>query len=292
MVDRHLYTFIQVADSGSFLKAAEKLYVSANAVTKQINLLESDLGVRLFTRSAKGLALTDAGNLIYHEAEEMIRRANSAIQRARAVASQEPMVVRIGVSLMNPTDIILELWERVASQHPNMRLEVVPFEDSAPAFQEVLRTLGEKIDLIACAYQTSYWGDRYRSFHLKDIPLCVSCAGGHPLTQKSILAIADLYGETLHISKRGISESIDSLRDELEQHPQIRLIDHEFVEYNNFNRLAASNELLLSYEHWSSVHPLLKTLPVDWRYTMPYGLIYTKSPSKALLDFILAIGKA
>lgn len=61
MYDRHLDTFVQVADSGSFLKASEKLYISANAVTKQINLLENDLGVRLFQRSTQGLALTEAG---------------------------------------------------------------------------------------------------------------------------------------------------------------------------------------------------------------------------------------
>lgn len=46
MYDRHLDTFIQVADSGSFLKASEKLFISANAVTKQINLLENDLGIK------------------------------------------------------------------------------------------------------------------------------------------------------------------------------------------------------------------------------------------------------
>ena len=51
MYDRHLDTFLEVADSGSFLKASERLYISANAVTKQINLLESDLGVKLFSRS-------------------------------------------------------------------------------------------------------------------------------------------------------------------------------------------------------------------------------------------------
>ena len=55
MYNRHLDTFIQVADSGSFLKAADKLYISANAVTKQINLLESHLDIKLFNRSTQGL---------------------------------------------------------------------------------------------------------------------------------------------------------------------------------------------------------------------------------------------
>ena len=67
MIDHHLHTFIQVADSGSFLKASEKMYVSANAITKQINLLEQHLELKLFKRSKQGLTLTDAGRLIYDE---------------------------------------------------------------------------------------------------------------------------------------------------------------------------------------------------------------------------------
>ena len=50
MYDRHLETFVKVADCGSFLKASEQLYISANAVTKQINLLEDRLELKLFLR--------------------------------------------------------------------------------------------------------------------------------------------------------------------------------------------------------------------------------------------------
>ena len=63
MYNHHLDTFIQVADSGSFLKAADKLYISANAVTKQINLLESHLDVKLFHRSPRDLLSPKQENL-------------------------------------------------------------------------------------------------------------------------------------------------------------------------------------------------------------------------------------
>ena len=58
MYDRHLDTFIQVAESESFSKASEYLYISANAIAKQINLLENDLDIKLFHRSNQGLLLT------------------------------------------------------------------------------------------------------------------------------------------------------------------------------------------------------------------------------------------
>ncbi len=51
MYNRHLETFIAVADLGSFSKAAEALYISSTAVIKQINLLEQELGLTLFERT-------------------------------------------------------------------------------------------------------------------------------------------------------------------------------------------------------------------------------------------------
>ena len=50
MYNHQLDTFIQVADAGSFSKAAEEMFISSTAVMKQINLLESSLEVQLFNR--------------------------------------------------------------------------------------------------------------------------------------------------------------------------------------------------------------------------------------------------
>lgn len=61
MYNHQLDTFIQVADAGSFSKAAEGLYISSTAVMKQINLLENSLKVQLFNRTPRGLTLTNAG---------------------------------------------------------------------------------------------------------------------------------------------------------------------------------------------------------------------------------------
>lgn len=61
MYNPQLDTFLCVAESGSFNKAAEKLYISPPAVIKQINLLEESLGLQLFVRTHRGLVLTEAG---------------------------------------------------------------------------------------------------------------------------------------------------------------------------------------------------------------------------------------
>ena len=292
MYNRHLDTFIQVADSGSFLKAADKLYISANAVTKQINLLESHLDIKLFNRSNQGLTLTEPGKLIYAEAKKMIRHSNTILQKARELENRQEHFIRIGVSLMNPADILLEQWRHAAKLHPNFKLEIVPFEDTVPAFLEVLDHLGSKIDVLSCPYDTSHWGDRYNSFHLCDMPLCIACSKMNPLAEKEVLSLEDLHGKTLMLAKREISSYTAPIWDEIERfHPQIHLVGVDYSDINQFNQLVSSDDFLLSAECWKGVHPLLTTLPVKWNYTMPYGLIYSKTPTKELLQFLMAVGQ-
>lgn len=61
MYNPQLDTFICVVESGSFNKAAERLYISAPAVIKQINALENSLDIQLFERTHRGLVVTEAG---------------------------------------------------------------------------------------------------------------------------------------------------------------------------------------------------------------------------------------
>lgn len=291
MYNRHLETFIHAADSGSFLKASEKLYISPNAVTKQINLLESHLNLKLFKRSRQGLELTEAGTLIYTEAKKIIRHSNSVIRKAQDLEKRDDFVIRIGVSLMNPANILLELWQKASQDYPNIRLDLVPYEDSVPVFNKVLEQLGKKIDLIPCPYDTRSRGN-YLTFYLKDLPLCIICSRNHRLAEKSILDIEDLYGETLLMGKRGNGNYLDAVRNELEQnHSQIFLKDMEYIELETFNQIVSSNEMIIASECWSNVHPLLVTIPVKWDFVLPYGLIYAPDPSKEVLQFIMAIGQ-
>ena len=292
MYDRHLDTFVQVADSGSFLKASEKLYISANAVTKQINLLENDLGVRLFQRSTQGLALTEAGQFIYAEAKKLIRHSRSVLQKAKELENKQEYVIHVGVSLMNPANILLEQWHKASALYPNYRLEIVPFEDTVSAFQDVLDSLGSKVDLLSCPYETSYWGNRYNSFHLLDLPLCVSCSMNHPLATKQKLSLEDLHGETLLVGRKGFSAYIDRAWDYIvKHHPQIDLKEMAVTDLPTFNHVVSSGNLILSAECWKGVHPLLATIPVDWEFTVPYGLIYAKDPPNEVLQFIMAVGQ-
>lgn len=69
----------------------------------------------------------------------------------------------------------------------------------------------------------------------------------------------DLHGQTLWLCDRGIADYQTGLRDDLEQnHPQIQLKSAPYLDINTFNRLATSQELILSAQCWSSVHLLVE----------------------------------
>lgn len=80
MYNKYLDIFIEVADTGSFTKAAEKFFVSPTAIMKQINQMESDLGLKLIIRTHQGVQLTEVGKQIYKDSKHIINYSNRVIQ--------------------------------------------------------------------------------------------------------------------------------------------------------------------------------------------------------------------
>ena len=66
-----LRIFFKVANAGSFTHASEKLNLSQSAISRQISSLESEVGVPLFHRHARGLILTEQGEILFRAAEEV-----------------------------------------------------------------------------------------------------------------------------------------------------------------------------------------------------------------------------
>ena len=94
--------------------------------------------------------------------------------------------------------------------------------------------------------------------------------------------------------RRGDSPLNDFLRNDLEQnHPQIHIEDAGyFYDIEVFNRCAETGNVLLNLECWRDIHPSLVTIPVDWEYAIPYGLLYSLTPEKEILEFIDAVEKS
>ena len=73
-----LRIFHAAAEAGSFTHAADKLHLSQSAISRQVSSLEQDVGVALFNRHARGLILTEQGEVLFRTAHEVLMKLESA----------------------------------------------------------------------------------------------------------------------------------------------------------------------------------------------------------------------
>ena len=95
-----LRIFQAVADAGSFTHAGESLKLSQSAISRQIGALEEQLGVMLFHRHARGLILTEQGELLYRTARDMAAKVNTAEALLRA--NQDKPAGRLKIHATSP----------------------------------------------------------------------------------------------------------------------------------------------------------------------------------------------
>lgn len=291
MYNPQLETFLKVADAGSFNKAAELSYITPTAVIKQINLLEANLGVKLFERTHRGLALTKAGTSLYKDAKYVIQYCRDSVIRAKNAMQEDENVIRIGTSPMTPAQILVELWPKIHEICPEIKFQLVPFENTPENAREILKNLGQNIDVVAGIFDDTMLNLRQcGGFEISREPLCCAVSIHHPLASKNKLSIQDLYGENLMLMRRNWSRYVDLLRDDMWQnHEQIHLVDFDFYSVDVFNRCENSNDVLVAVQAWDNVHPLLKVIPVEWEHSIPYGLLHSKTLSETVARFLGAI---
>ncbi|WP_297429710.1 LysR family transcriptional regulator [Clostridium sp.] len=291
MYNTQLETFIQVADAGSFSKAAKLLYITPTAVTKQINILESSLELQLFVRTHRGLILTEAGKFLYSDAKYIIQYSKESLERTRNAMKNNTNTIRIGTSFMTPSNILMELWSNIHELCPNLKIELVPFENTPENAREILMHLGQYIDVVPGVFDVEFLNQRKcTALELSRKRICCAVSIHHRLAAKSKLTIKDLFGENLMLIRRGWNSYVDIMRDDiLHYYPEIIIKDFPFYDVGVFNQCENSNDILMAFDIWENVHPLLKILPVEWDYEIPFGLLHSKAPSEHVLSFIHAV---
>ena len=291
MMNDVLHTFIEVIDAGSFSKAAEKLYLSSTALMKQMNVLEAHVGVQLLIRTNHGIRATEAGISFYHDARFLLQYSEKAIVRAQQAANKNSHMIRIGNSMLNPCNPLLDLWNTVSDTYPQFKMKIVPFDDDAQSWPGVYRTLGKDVDVMVGAYERATGSDTFHALKLGEYRFCVAVSRGHPLARKDRLSVTDFYGERLVMIQPGSSPLIDAIRGYIRtEHQAIQIKDTPYqYTIEMFNRCEESGAVLLTLDGWKEVHPSLVTIPVAWEYTIPYGILYPLKPSNNVRLFVKAL---
>jgi len=198
---RHLRYFVRVAEELHFGRAALQLGISQPPLSQQIRALEDELDVRLFDRTSRRVALTEAGRVFLPQARRVLEQADMAVQAAQRAERGEVGTLRIGFTASSPFVPIIATTLFDFRQHsPDVELNLAEMALDAQIAGLAERKLEIGImrgfdppplpqDLIATA--------------LLEEPLLIAMRADHPLAAEGeVLTIAHLAGEPFVLYER------------------------------------------------------------------------------------------
>lgn len=130
---RHLESFVAVAEELHFSRAAERLQIAQSPLSQRIRALEADLGVRLFDRTNRSVALTDAGSAVLREARRTLDAAEGARRAAQRARDGESGTLRLAFVASAAFVALPALLRGVHADAPDMRIVLQRLNSAAQA---------------------------------------------------------------------------------------------------------------------------------------------------------------
>ena len=245
MNESQLETFLTVAESKSFSKAAEILGVTQPTVTSRIKTLENTLEFSLFTRDGHEISLTKEGGLFLEYAKNILVNIRHAKEIKNIVKSPE---IKVGFSPGYAYSFIIETLKAVKALG-NINVQIIDGFSSEMLYEKVV---SGDLDLIFTR-EVSHENPNIESEYLFDNHLVVVLPTDHPLIEKHPLHIEDLSNETIFSYKRN-SELWN-------------MIDNQLIKAQNINRIdLENNEMLLNAVANGLGIGIIPELGVDQKY--------------------------
>lgn len=200
---RQLEHFVALYKRRSFRVAADALGISQSTLTKTIQRLETDLGVRLFNRTTRSVTATDTARQLIGRAESALQAAGAFSEEARLLAGGEMGAVRVGAVALASETLIVPALTRLSRSHPNLEVEVVV---GSP---DVYRDLANGRCDIAIGDEANFSSSPYarglRKILIQEARLILAHRVGHPATGAQ--TTAELLAFPLAVPSRYFTEN-------------------------------------------------------------------------------------
>ncbi|WP_028032676.1 LysR family transcriptional regulator [Chelativorans sp. J32] len=120
-----LRVFHAAASAGSFTHAAETLHLSQSAISRQVSALEQELGVSLFHRHARGLVLTEQGEMLYRAAHDVLMKLETVKIRLSETKDRPSGVLRVSTTVGLGNGWLTERLPEFGELYPDVQLQVI-----------------------------------------------------------------------------------------------------------------------------------------------------------------------
>ncbi len=144
-----IQTFITIVETGNFSKAANRLDISAMAVSKQINQLEQSLGVNLFERSTRKMQLTETGKILFEQFKEILLSLENVTQFITSTQTTPTGTLRVVSTISIGETFLIPHLSKFLAMYPNINMQL-KLIDLMPDFsqEKVDVALGFSLDVI------------------------------------------------------------------------------------------------------------------------------------------------
>lgn len=191
--------FLEVARTGSVNQAAQRLHVAASAVSRQLGKLEDSLGVVLFERQARGMALTEAGARLMAHASAQDAQALELVEQLHGLSAQEALRVRVACTEGFAASFMPLVMSSFRLVVPQVRLQL---QVALPQEVSAMVARGE-VDL---ALKYSVAPEKgLQVLHSAIAPIYAIMPAQHPLARQRSVRVADVVRYPLLIGASGIT---------------------------------------------------------------------------------------
>jgi len=180
-----------------FSKAADYVHISQPTLSAQIQKAEEEVGIVIFDRNKKPLAITDQGKRFLEQAKIVVREHQKLIQAARSETDEIQGELRFAIIPTLVTSMVPRLIELISKQLPHA--EIFLDEQKTPDIISALKD--DRLDLALLA--TPLHDERIKESPVFYEPFFIFCSPGHPLTKTSSVTEKNLSGEDLWLLREG-----------------------------------------------------------------------------------------
>lgn len=188
---RRLRYFVAVAEELHFGRAAARLFIAPQALSRQIRELEEEVGTPLLRRTTRHVELTRAGTLFFVACGDILGRFDSALAEVDQVARAGKRALRLGFGIGGALELTAGILASFTERHPDIEIQHHEYGLDAPA----VGLLDGSADVAVIRFPVDI--DGIESVPLFDEPIVACTAATHRLAARERVTRDDLHGEAI-----------------------------------------------------------------------------------------------